>query len=124
METDNDITMKASEVLQFHKLLWRETPPSQVEFKGKTYSVFTIDSTTRSFRSCNVGKISIVTQNLKKPSSNTRWVLEDKRRQLSWIFVDNNYHGKVSAEPMEDELVYKVWKLNPDRIVLQDSDPL
>lgn len=80
--------------------------------RPKEYKVIVADEPTKNFRSVTIGDISLVTQNLRKPSPNTDWVKADPNRKLTWIFKNGNYAGKV-----ETTQNHKLYTLNPDRVV-------
>ena len=115
--------MEAHEVLKIHKMLWRETPPSQIKYEGQLHNVTILNTQSRKFRSVNIDGRLIITQNMAKPTANTTWVNQVEGRQLTWIIVNDSYMGKITTEPQDDSSPhFKVFKLNPERVVYETTE--
>lgn len=77
---------------------------------------------TRDFRTFRDGPLSFVTQNMRKPGSNTNWVRAESGRLLTWIFKNGDYHGKIRTfKNKEGSIITEAYKLNPERVVYTEE---
>lgn len=84
--------MEIPELLRIHQCL---------HFPGGDMAVEHVDKPYRLFSRVNVGRYLFITQNMRKPSANTRLVRECAsigiRMSLTWVLKDGRYVGKISS---------------------------
>lgn len=118
--------MLAEESLEIHKALWAEPPLSSVKHGANEYPIEHVDEVGKLFNRVVIGELMIITQNMRKPSVNTDWVMQQPGRELTWVIhVKNSYVGKVMAyiDPTNNSKTYEVFKLNQeDELILQVTD--
>jgi hypothetical protein len=103
--------MKVSDILHVHQNLWA----------GRTGR--TADAPTKEFRSQFKFGHNFVTQNMRKPSPNTRWIKEDpEHRRITWLFKNGEYVGRVREFKEDDKTVTEVHHLSPEYLVYRKED--
>lgn len=108
--------MKAEEVLALHHALWGGA--DTVDYRGQTLQIERVDNATQHFARVKIAdeNLTVITQNTRKPSSNTAWVLNAPKRynrRLSWVIEDRGgFSGKVqswrSDEGPEKAVVFRL----------------
>lgn len=113
--------MKAEAVLSIHQQLWQRDPPAIIFHDGRDYPVEVKDNPSQSFRSVTVDGRLIITQNMRKNSSNTRWVNERSGNKLTWIILNGQYIGKISSTRIGGKDHHEVKQLVEDKVVLSSD---
>lgn len=106
--------MNADVMVTIHNALYG---PSRIGRIGKdTLVIEDVDDQYSLFRRTFFGAFAIATQNLRKDSPNTKWVLESpETRQISWLHNAKygGIHGKILTSQDNNQLRLQVLRFYP-----------
>jgi len=106
--------MNADVMVSIHNALHSPTRIARVG--RETLVVETIDDSEHLLRRTVHGIFVIATQNLRKDSPNTRWVLDSpETRQISWLhhIKYGGFHGKILTHQDDRKLHIQVLRMYP-----------
>lgn len=110
--------MQAEEFRDIHLALWSNPPPVTITYRGDSYPVVIRNDQDRNFRSVHIADKTVITQNLHKPSPNTRWCLEEPGRKMTWIIRDGGgYIARAETHVRDDREVTELYTLSPEVLV-------
>lgn len=116
--------MNAYEALDLHKQLWRSDSPRAVLFKDRELPVRIADTKAKDFKSVSIDGLTVVTQNMRKPSRNTDWVNEAPGNKMTWVLKGDQWLVKIRSwlDPETSRQHHEVITLRPDTVVLAQEE--
>jgi hypothetical protein len=93
-----------------------------VSYRGSEFRIGRVKKPNKDFAIVEIEGKNIVTQNMEKPSSWTKWVNDGPDRKLTWIIdrsvsQGSGFIGKIQQEGEQ----IRVFKLNPESMLLECS---
>lgn len=111
--------MTPEDILLIHKRLWALEPPATISFEGRNYPVIVVKNAQKNFRLVKIKGRTIITQNLRKQSSNTDWCLKNPSNWITWVISpQNEYVGMVRSYRRQNKRHHEVKHLRQKKILL------